>query len=275
MNTWVARGLQTALFTGGLLAVGAGVASASDSLELTVPVTVTGNAIGILGDAATAAPPPAAAPGDAEGDALLDVTVPVTVTGNAIAVLGNATAPGGTPAPAHAADADGLLDADVPLTVCGNAVGVLGDAAADCAGTGPDGNPAPGEGSDGGVLEVDVPMTVCGNAVGGLGDASAGCTIGSAPAPGDGGAPGNGPDGGDRPDTRPAASAGEHAADPRGTVLAGRSSGTADLHADTVGGALAYTGAGVAVPALAGLLTLAVGLGLTAAGRHRAGRRLG
>ena len=53
MNVWMKRGLQTALFTGGLLAAGTGLAAADDNVvAVTVPVTVTDNALAVLGTAA-------------------------------------------------------------------------------------------------------------------------------------------------------------------------------------------------------------------------------
>ncbi len=207
------RALRVALLTGGLLAVGTGVAAASehspDDLDVTVPVTVTDNALGVLGDAPAAGglplpavsadltvdvgpvavsvpvtvggndvavgdggvsqTPPAAAPAPS-GPA--DVAVPVTVTGNAVGVLGDATASGTAPAAPTGA-------VTVPVTVCGTGVGVLGDATGGCT------TPAPGGsgGSGGEVVDVDVPVTVCGVGLGLLGDGAGACSPAGPPAP--------------------------------------------------------------------------------------------
>jgi len=225
-------------------------------------VTVTGNAVAVLGAAAADGSPaggaaPAEQPGAEGSAALLDVDVPVLVCGTAVGVLGDAEA--GCAAPGGAPDDSGsVVGIDAPVTVCGNAVGVLGDVAAGCA--------APGGSTDGPGLEVgvDAPVTVCGIAVGVLGDASTTCAGPAAPvAPGTSVPPSSG-----RPD------------DSRGVVLAGgtapvRGNGSAgwDTTGATAGtdGALAYTGSPVVQLLLGGLLALVLGLGLTLLGRRRAG----
>ncbi len=190
MTTWAARALRVALLSGGLTAVGTGVAAASDhhpdDLDVTVPVTVTDNALGVLGDApaADALHLPAVA-----ADLTVDlgpatVSVPVTVAGNAAAVGGGGVtqppAPPAQPAPSQPAPSQPApsqpapADVAVPVTVSGNAIGVLGDAEA--TGTAP----APPAGA------VTVPVRVCGNGVGVLGDAAGGCTVPAAAGPGTG-----------------------------------------------------------------------------------------
>ena len=62
MNIWITRALRTGLLTAGLLVTGAGIASASDGIDVTAPVTITGNAVGVLGDAWATDPAPAPAP---------------------------------------------------------------------------------------------------------------------------------------------------------------------------------------------------------------------
>ena len=212
MSRWANRALRVTLLTGGLLAVGTGVASASDplgdgDLDVVVPVTVTDNALGVLGDAPTAGGLELPAPsqdltldlgsvavsvpvtiggndaavgsggatqpdtGPAPGtSAPADVAVPVTVVGNGIGVLGDAEASGTAPATPEGA-------VTVPVTVCGNGVGVLGDAVGGCApvaGTGSGSPEAAGPLDD--LLDVDAPVTVCGNGVGVLGDVAGACT---------------------------------------------------------------------------------------------------
>src|SRR3712207_2406536 len=103
MNMWMKRGLQTALLTGGLMALGTGIAAADDS-GITVTVEVT--------DSVLARTESAAAVSHENGGSAVDAEVPVTVTGNAVGVLGSGTA-AGTPAPARPADDGGsLVDAD-------------------------------------------------------------------------------------------------------------------------------------------------------------------
>ncbi|MGY1652347.1 hypothetical protein [Geodermatophilus sp. SYSU D01119] len=220
MSRWATRALRVTLLTGGLLAVGTGVAAASDQpgdvdLDVVVPVTVTDNALGVLGDAPAAtglelpavsqdlsldlgpvavsvpvalggndaavgsggvSQPPA---GPAPADDPADVAVPVTVVGNGIGVLGDAEASGAAPAAPEGA-------VTVPVTVCGNGVGLLGDAAGQCAlpgggtpGTGTPGTGTPGTGTPGtgdGGIDVDVPVTVCGVGLGLLGSGTGDCT---------------------------------------------------------------------------------------------------
>jgi hypothetical protein len=193
MNVWMKRGLQTALITGGLLTAGTGLASADDSATVTVPVTVTDNALAVLGTA------PGTTPAEIDLPALkgtvgadlggMAIVVPIDVAqpsaapssggSNSSGGSGDATAAGSSTGAAPVAQAS-LLDGNVPVLVCGNAVGVLGDAGATC--TAP--APAAGGSTDGTLVDVDAPVTVCGVAVGVLGDAAADCT---APAPAAGG----------------------------------------------------------------------------------------
>ncbi|MFJ8895352.1 hypothetical protein ACIRCZ_12245, partial [Leifsonia sp. NPDC102414] len=218
MNKYVSRGLWFTLFLGGLSLAGVGVANAAETsgsdgtasgtqavVDLTVPVTISGNGISVLGDSssadATAAAPAAAAPAAAPApsasvdtyglggvlsgtQALVDVNVPVTVTGNSISAVGDAATADSTsaaaPAPAAAAPAasgpttsgsDGVasgtqapVDAAVPVTVGGNAISVLGDststgstATAPAAGT-PAGSGATTTGADGIASGIQAPI---------------------------------------------------------------------------------------------------------------------
>ncbi len=142
MNVWIKRGLQTALFTGGLLALGTGVATADD------------DSIG--------------------------VTAPVTVSGTSVAVLGDATATGSTGTAGGSGGAGSVVDVDAPVIVCGTAVGVLREATATCGTTA--GGTSGGSAGDGSVVDVDAPATGCGTGVTVLGDASQGCSTPGATA---------------------------------------------------------------------------------------------
>jgi len=92
MNVWMKRGLQTALITGGLLTAGTGLASADDSATVTVPVTVTDNALAVLGTA------PGTTPAEIDLPAIngtvgvdlggLAIAVPIDIGGNAADVRG-------------------------------------------------------------------------------------------------------------------------------------------------------------------------------------------
>jgi hypothetical protein len=198
MNVWMKRGLQTALLTGGLLAVGSGIASADESIDVTVPVTVTDNAVAVLGTSPGTTAPEITLPA-VDGDVRADlgaatVSVPVTVAGNRADAAGVDVAqptaepvaePVAEPAaePAPTGSDTPAVDVDVPVTGTGNAVAVLGEATA--SGT------APAQGPDGGasIADVDVPVTVCGTGIAVLGDATATCTT---PAANTEGGPGHG-----------------------------------------------------------------------------------
>jgi hypothetical protein len=274
MNVWMTRALRTAVFTGGLLAVGTGIASADDSTtDVTVPVTVTDNALAVLGTAPGNDTPAEITPPALSGSVAVDLgaataSVPVTLAGNAADVAGlDAAQP---PAPTAPADPGGSpvggtpvggpeADADVPVTVTGNAIGVLGDATA-----GGDAGTAARGGSDASRVDAEVPVTACGNGVGVLGDASGACTT----AAGTGG-PGTPPLSG-RPGTAPGTGfpqVGAPAWSAMPAVADGSPIGNGAVASD---GRLAYTGSTVVLPLVAGLLALALGLGLTVASRRRA-----
>ena len=232
MRRTVKRVLLGALIGGGLAFAGATVAQAAETsgddgtasgtqalIGVTLPVTIGGNGISILGDSSSAdasTPAPAPAPatpaittGGTDGIAsgtqgLVSVTVPVTVGGNAISVLGDsgstdAAAPAPAPAqPAAAAPAPSTSGADgvlggtqavapvqVPVTVSGNAISLLGDSqstdATTANGTVPATGTQDGTGStttgDDGIAggtqvqaPVQAPITLGGNAISVLGD---------------------------------------------------------------------------------------------------------
>jgi hypothetical protein len=150
-----------------------------------------------------------------------------------------------------------IVDVTTPVTVSGTSVAVLGDATA----TGSTGT-AGGSGGNGAIVGVTAPVTVCGTGVAVLGGAGAGC--GTPGATAEAGAPArSGRSGVGAHWSRPLEvasaslplSAGGGAARAVGTLKAS--------------GELASTGTELALPLLAGLLTLALGLGLTMASRRR------
>jgi len=138
-------------------------------VEATVPVTVQGNAISVLGDSAATAAPAAAAPAAAPAapatapttsgsDGILGgtqvlptVSVPVNLGGNAISVLGDSSSEGASApaasAPASSAPASSgatttggdsvaggtqiLPNVTVPVNLGGNAISVLGDSSSE------------------------------------------------------------------------------------------------------------------------------------------------
>ena len=113
------RALYATLFAGGLTLLGAGVAHASETsgddgilsgtqvgISIDLPVTVSGNAISVIGDSRRRMPRPRSPRGGGadpvavtSGDdgigsgtqALVDVSAPVTVGGNAISVIGDSS----------------------------------------------------------------------------------------------------------------------------------------------------------------------------------------
>ena len=261
MHASMRTGLQIALVVGGGIFFSA-QASADDTTTgldslaggtqvvtaVVAPVTVTGNAISVVGDSRSSHRP--AATGSGHGSAtkagsattsgkhstaggtqvVAPVTAPVTVTGNAISVVGDsrsshrpaATGSGhGSATKAGSATTSGkhstaggtqvVAPVTAPVTVGGNAISVVGDSRSDGATTGgTTGVPASGTGGSttsgedsvlGGtqvVAPVTAPVTVGGNAISVVGDSrSDGATTGGTtgvPASGTGGSTTSGED---------------------------------------------------------------------------------
>ena len=224
MHVGIKRGLETALLTGGLLGLWTGMASADDSS--------------------------------------IDVDVPVTVSGTSVAVLGDATAAGGRGS-AGGSGGDGVVEVGAPVTVCGTGVGVVGDATAGC---GTAGGGSGGTGGDG-VVEVGAPVTVCGTGVGVSGNATAVCGTAAPATP-----------------AAPCPPATRTASDPTATPARYRASSHSevailpvamdggsvlrDVAGDSTDGELAYTGIGLELPVVIGLVALVTGLVLTLASRR-------
>jgi hypothetical protein len=300
MNVWMKRALQTGLFTGGLLAVGTGIASADEStVDVTAPVTITDNAVAALGTAPGDTPAEVTLPA-LSGTVAADLggvtaSVPITAGGNAADVAGvDVAQPAAAPAAAPAGNGS-AADADVPVTVCGDGVAVLGDATGSCtapAGNGGTGNSASGTDGTTPAMGAGAALTACGTGVGVLGTAGGTCAApGNSGGPADPSSPVAGQPGA-FPGTLPGVVAPPQSAVPAaadgGTGNAGSpnagspnggttNGGTANDRTGTAArtdGELAYTGTTVVLPLLAGLLTLALGLGLglTGASRRRQGQ---
>jgi LPXTG-motif cell wall-anchored protein len=221
MKKLIVRSLYFGLFVGGLTLLGATAANAADNQTtgedgllsgtqigavLDLPVDLAGNAISVLGDAAstdssvTAAEPAAPAepaPPESSGaassgadtsgeggigsgsQAIVEVDVPIDVSGNAISVVGDSTSEDSAAAPVeNATPAEGVAADEGPAATTSGEDAVLGGTQ--------------------GIVSVDVPVTVGGNAVSVLGDSSSsGSTVSgpTADAPtGDGSAVTNGAD---------------------------------------------------------------------------------
>ncbi|WP_411719926.1 chaplin family protein [Mycetocola sp.] len=228
MNRTIARCLYGVLFAGGLTLFGATAAHAADTsgdngvlsgtavdAVVSVPVTIGGNAVSVVGDStsdgavSTAAPAVAPVGSSTSGnDAIASgsqvagvVSVPVTVGGNAVSVIGDSSSTdAATPAPGSAPSEPGPVTSGndsvvggsqvapvvtVPVTIGGNAVSVLGDSSSSGSTTGPASDAPPPDASSsttsgndsvlGGTQvapAVSAPVNVGGNAVSVLGDSA-------------------------------------------------------------------------------------------------------
>ena len=241
MNTFIKKGLYCALLVGGLSLIGISAANAAEApstsgsdgnvsgsqivSDVAAPVTLTGNAISVLGDSSvnqdSTAPPSESgtaplgfAPTTTGSDGIVSGTqvaptadAPVTVSDNAVSVLGDSSTTGsnsGTAAPTvqPAAESPTTTGTDsvlggtqvapvvtAPIVAEGNAISVIGDSTS----TGGESTPTSGasttdaspttNGSDstlGGsqvLTNLSAPVTVQGNAISVLGDSdSAGAT---------------------------------------------------------------------------------------------------
>ena len=238
MNRTVARCLYGILFAGGITLLGATAANAADTSGddgvlsgtlvdsvVSIPVTVGGNAVSVLGDsgsdsaATNTAPAAASAPSTAASSTSGDdgiasgsqvtgaVSVPVTIGGNAVAVLGDSSSTdASTPVASGPVASQGTTSGDdsiaggsqvspvvtVPVAIGGNSISVLGDSSSDgstgstfpagsAAGTGSTTSGDDGIASGSQVLPaVTAPVTAGGNAISVIGDSSSsGSTTGS------------------------------------------------------------------------------------------------
>lgn len=198
------------------------LSGAQAPIAVSVPVTATGNAISVLGDAGSSGasgssmttPAPADSGATTSGsDGILSgeqvpvgVAAPVTASGNAVSVLGDAGSSGSSvtasPAPATntsgatTSGSDGVLSgiqvpvgASAPVTASGNAVSVLGDAGTSGSSATVPSAPAASGGSTSGAegvgsgaqvpVSVSAPVVASGDAVSVLGDATSTGSTGS------------------------------------------------------------------------------------------------
>ena len=140
MHTWVRRGLQTALVTGGLLMLGTGIASASENVNpdtpanpidaaVGVPVNIDQNSIGTPAG-------PVDAPPVQQNVSTADVTGPVTdqaapLTGQLAPSVGQAgvtTQDLGLPTGDVLRGNKVVVNGIIPIDICGNAIAAGGDA---------------------------------------------------------------------------------------------------------------------------------------------------
>ncbi|MEV5411041.1 chaplin family protein [Thermopolyspora sp. NPDC052614] len=199
MRTWAKGSRPAALLAVGVMALGGNGAALADTsgdhsigggnqvnLPITLPVDISGNAVGVAGEA--------------EGQS----------RGGAVAVGGGGSGAGGNRTSGRSSVLGGnqiVAPITAPINACGNAVAVLGESEADCkggakavsggrGGSGAGGNRTSGRSSVLGgnqvVAPITAPINACGNAVAIFGEAVAGCKGGAKAVTGGGrGAGGN------------------------------------------------------------------------------------
>ncbi|HEX4726034.1 MAG TPA: hypothetical protein VH333_26230 [Pseudonocardiaceae bacterium] len=214
MHTWVRRGLQTALVTGGLLMLGTGIASADESVNpdtppspvdagVSVPIDMDQNALGTpVGQMDAPSIHRTVSTGDVTGNLPMDQVAPVAAQANPLVRQAQAQ-------PALQSAGGDLLRGNkvvgnvvVPVQICGNAIAAGGDAAENgmCSQTAGHPDPIHTDGSNnalaGNVVagNATVPVQATGNAVAVIGNAAAqsvagqsGLTGGNITTSGDGG----------------------------------------------------------------------------------------
>jgi hypothetical protein len=186
MRTWVKGTAPAALLALGVMAMGSGTASADTigdhsigggnqvNVPIKLPIDISGNAVGVLGDATASS----------EGGASVQ-----NGGGGGGGAGGNRTSGQGSILGGNQI----VAPITAPINACGNAVSVFGRAEAGCeggatvknhdGGGGAGGNRTNGDHSILGgnqiVAPITAPINACGNAVAVLGDAAAGCLGGS------------------------------------------------------------------------------------------------
>ncbi|GAA1055793.1 hypothetical protein GCM10009571_08660 [Agromyces luteolus] len=174
MQKYVSRALTAALFTGGLMLLGAGVAHATETsgedgllsgtqvgISIDLPVTIAGNALSVIGDSEST-------------DATTEVVTDDAASSEPVAVT---SGEGGIGSGSQA-----IVDVSAPITIGGNAVSVIGDSHSEDAttevttGSGSGSGDAWTTGEDSilggtqGIVDVSAPVTIGGNAVSVIGD---------------------------------------------------------------------------------------------------------
>src|SRR5947199_387592 len=142
MKTWVRKSLKVGILSAGFLLIGGAAANAASTTDnfgvlggnqvqvpIQAPISVSGNAIGLLG------------------------TASASHSGGGAMAVGNASAAGSTSNNSGIASGNQVTPlVQVPIDVCGNAVSLFGTAAAACgsaAGTGTGGTGGYGTGTGG------------------------------------------------------------------------------------------------------------------------------
>ncbi|GAA3790282.1 hypothetical protein GCM10022226_06480 [Sphaerisporangium flaviroseum] len=197
MRTWAKGSAPAALLAVGVITLGSGTAVADTSgsgsvgggnqvnLPITVPVDISGNAVGVVGEASASS----------RGGS--------SVQGGG----GNGGIQGGTSGRNSVLGGNQVnVPITAPINACGNAVSLVGRSDAGCRGGASVKNPGGGGGGAGGnrtdgrhsvlggnqvVAPITAPINLCGNAVAIFGEATAGCRGGaSVKNPGGGGGAG-------------------------------------------------------------------------------------
>ncbi|GAA0974007.1 hypothetical protein GCM10009555_029680 [Acrocarpospora macrocephala] len=181
MRTWAKGSAPAALLAAGVMALGSGTAMADTSgtnsvgggnqvnLPISLPIDISGNAVGVAGDATAGSKGGASVENTTKG-------IPGKTSGNGSVLGGNQVN-----APISA-----------PVNACGNAVSLFGGSDAGCLGGssvknsgqgGAGGNTTNGDhsllGGNQITAPISAPVNACGNAIAIFGDAVAGCKGGS------------------------------------------------------------------------------------------------
>ncbi|RBQ21201.1 hypothetical protein DP939_00230 [Spongiactinospora rosea] len=188
MRTWAKGTAPAALLAVAVMTVGSGTAAADTggngsvgggnqvSAPVNLPIDISGNAIGVLGESSAGSRGGATVVNGGDGG-----------NGGNGGTGGNRTSGDGSVLGGNQIDAP----INAPINACGNSVAILGEADANCKGGatvvnrghGAGGNQTSGNGSVLGgnqvVAPVSAPLDVCGNALAIFGSATAGCTGGS------------------------------------------------------------------------------------------------
>src|SRR2546421_248715 len=159
MKTWVRKSLKVGILSAGFLLIGGAAANAASTTDnfgvlggnqvqapIQAPISITGNAISLLGSAQASGSGGSSVSGGAGGPGTpvaAPIPVPISIAGTAIGRLGRASASGsaGAGAGGGASGAGSTGDnfgvgsgnqvppvINVPVDVCGNAVSLLGTA---------------------------------------------------------------------------------------------------------------------------------------------------
>ncbi|MFF3671114.1 chaplin family protein [Microtetraspora malaysiensis] len=200
MRTWAKSSTPVALLAVGVLSLGGGTAFADTdgrgsigggnqlNLPISLPIDISGNAVGVLGDSTASSRGGAAVVDSGRGGSGGGAGGNTTNGENSILGGNQVVAP-----------------ITAPINACGNAIAIFGDATAGCkggasvknsGGSGAGGNRTSGRSSILGgnqvVAPITAPINLCGNSVGVLGEAFSGCTGGASVSGGGKGGKGGG-----------------------------------------------------------------------------------